>query len=899
MSNWYDMNSKDVLRQLQVDPDKGLSKDTVVNNQQKYGKNEYEKGKKDSLLKSILQQLRDVSTIILVLAAVLSFALALRSEESFLEPIVILAIVIMNVVLAISQERSAEKALEALANLNSPSCMVLRDGNQQEIATSEVVVGDIIMLKTGSLVPADARLIQSVNLQVDESSLTGESENSEKDSQLLLEGKVPIGDQQNMVFSGCLVTAGRASAVVTSTGMETQMGKIAGYLNNTQKIRTPLQKRLDKLGKAISFIAIISAIFLFMVGIVNGEDFWSMVLLGVTLAVAAVPETLALIVTLSLTRGVQNMVKKNTLIRKLPAVETLGNTSVICSDKTGTLTQNQMTVKRLYVKNGEPFPASAEFDDVKIDFLKMLSLVCNATVKFSDDGGFEIIGDPTESAIVSILTEKGIKKGELEKEYQRTAEIPFSSDRKMMTTVVKDPKGGYIVLTKGAIDRIPLKNKIQISNQLNEVHDSFAKDALRVIALGMKHIDKLPEEIVPETLEFDLEFLGFVGLIDPPRPEATKAIARAKKAGIRTVMITGDHAITAEAIAKDIGILTEYQKVMTGAELSEMSDEELFSTISDYSVYARVSPEDKIRIVEAWQENGEVVAMTGDGVNDAPALNAADVGIAMGKTGTEVAKSASDIVLTDDNFATIVDAVHEGRNVYSNTRKTIYFLLVCNLSEVAVMIIAQLRGWGMLVTPVMLLLINVIGDGIPGLNISREVSDPRIMENDPVKRDESFFSGGMLRVIIWQTVACSIVVLIGYYFGAFVPLSPAFEPSAIIGQTMGFLVIGWTSILHIFTVRSRKSIFKRTLKDNPPLSISAAAMIILFAGLVAIKPLGNIFGLTNISISHWMIVIALSIVPTIVAEIGKVVDNRRFKKEVEECKNRIVHKRKREQGDVV
>lgn len=338
------------------------------------------------------------------------------------------------------------------------------------------------------------------------------------------------------------------------------MGKIAGYLNNTQKIRTPLQKRLDKLGKAISFIAIISAIFLFMVGIVNGEDFWSMVLLGVTLAVAAVPETLALIVTLSLTRGVQNMVKKNTLIRKLPAVETLGNTSVICSDKTGTLTQNQMTVKRLYVKNGEPFPASAEFDDVKIDFLKMLSLVCNATVKFSDDGDFEIIGDPTESAIVSILTEKGIKKGELEKEYQRTAEIPFSSDRKMMTTVVKDPKGGYIVLTKGAIDRIPLKNKIQISNQLNEVHDSFAKDALRVIALGMKRIDKLPEEIVPETLEFDLEFLGFVGLIDPPRPEATKAIARAKKAGIRTVMITGDHAITAGAIAKDIGILTEYQR---------------------------------------------------------------------------------------------------------------------------------------------------------------------------------------------------------------------------------------------------------------------------------------------------------------------------------------------------
>lgn len=338
---------------------------------------------------------------------------------------------------------------------------------------------------------------------------------------------------------------------------------------------------------------------------------------------------------------------------------------------------------------------------------------------------------------------------------------------------------------------------------------------------------------------------------------------------------------------------------MTGAELSEMSDEELFSTISDYSVYARVSPEDKIRIVEAWQENGEVVAMTGDGVNDAPALNAADVGISMGKTGTEVAKSASDIVLTDDNFATIVDAVHEGRNVYSNTRKTIYFLLVCNLSEVAVMIIAQLRGWGMLVTPVMLLLINVIGDGIPGLNISREVSDPRIMENDPVKRDESFFSGGMLRAIIWQTVACSIVVLIGYYFGAFVPLSPVFEPSAIIGQTMGFLVIGWTSILHIFTVRSRKSIFKRTLKDNPPLSISAAAMIILFAGLVAIKPLGNIFGLTNISISHWMIAIVLSVVPTIVAEIGKVVDNRRFKKEVEECKNRIVHKRKREQDDVV
>ena len=870
MERWYELKKEDILKMLEVSPEKGLPQELVTEKQVKYGKNELIAQKKDGISKTIFNQLKDFSTIVLMAAAVLSFLLALRHQEGFIEPIVIISIVIMNIILAVTQEGKAERALEALAGLNSPTCVVLRDGSWQVINTVEVVPGDIIQLEAGSFIPADARLLESTSLFIDESALTGESEPSEKNAQVELTGKVPIGDQINMVFSSCLVTAGRGTAVVTATCMDTQMGLIAGFLNDTKKSKTPLQIRLDRVGKTISGIAIVSAIFLFIVGMIQGEDFWTMMLLAVSLAVAAVPETLSLIVTLSLSNGVKKMVKKNTLIRKLPAVETLGNTSIICSDKTGTLTQNKMSIKRLWIEGLEPFKDSDEFSEKQITFLKMMAMASNATIETESDGSFKFIGNPTEIAIMRLLNDKGIKKSSIEAEYAKVAEIPFSSERKMMTTILKNPDGKYIVLCKGAIDRLPLINS---ESEILEIHDSFAKDALRVIALGIRYIDELPPESDYEKLESNLQLLGIIGIIDPPRPEAIKAIETAKEAGIRSIMITGDHSATAGAIARDMGILIGDQKILTGTQLEEISDDDLHNEIQDYSVYARVSPEDKIRIVKAWQKKGEIVSMTGDGVNDAPALKAADVGIAMGKAGTEVAKNAADIVLTDDNFATIIEAVYEGRNVYANIRRVIYFLLVCNLSEIIIVLFSQLIGWGIVVTPVMLLLINVLGDGIPGLHLAKETSDPRIMSNGPISRNESFFSKGLLKVIIYQTIICSVVVLGGYYIGAFINFDPKIVPSHLVGQTLAFIILGLTSILHIFTVRSRKSIFKNTLRNNWSLVISSVAMIAVIILLAAVPSIGKLLGLTDIGSYHWIVIIILTIIPTIVAEIGKYIDN--------------------------
>lgn len=474
---------------------------------------------------------------------------------------------------------------------------------------------------------------------------------------------------------------------------------------------------------------------------------------------------------------------------------------------------------------------------------------------------------------MKLMDIKGRRKEDVTDLWPRVKEIPFSSSRKKMTTIHEDPYGGYLVLSKGALDWMPLLQDLDEKEITKEIHDSFTKEALRVIAIAQKHIDILPEEDELESIENDLKLIGLIGIIDPPRPESKTAIAAAKRAGIRTVMITGDHIATATAIAKEIGLLNDGEKVITGEQLSEMSDEELRNSIREYSVYARVTPEDKIRIVEAWQENDEVVVMTGDGVNDAPALKAADVGVAMGKNGTEVAKSAADMVLADDNFASIVDAVHEGRNVFSNIRKTIYFLLVCNISEIIIMLGAQLIGWKFPVTPVMLLLINVLGDGIPGICLAKEVSDSRIMVRKPIGRNESFFNRNLIKVIIRQTIICSAIVLVGYYLGTYTVLSDSFSPSHEIGQSMSFLILGWSSILHVFTVRSRKSIFHYRMKENMPMVYSSIAMILVFGFIVWIPWLGNIFGIEPIGFIHWIIVVGLSVLPIIVAEIGKFIDN--------------------------
>ncbi|WP_139651263.1 cation-translocating P-type ATPase [Raoultibacter phocaeensis] len=883
MKPWYSTPAKTALEELNANPDTGLTESEVRARYEQYGPNEYAKPEQDGIVKMVLTQFKDLANVILLLAGFLSLALAIREGHGYLEPIVIFAIIVMNIALAVSQERGAEKALEALQSLSNPTCYVLRDGSRVEIETASAVPGDILILRTGDFVAADARIVSSTGLFVDESSLTGESEPAEKSSAPIDEDEAPLGDQTSMVFAGCLVTAGNAIAVITATGMDTEMGRIAGFLNNSQKIQTPLQKRLNRVSRMITIVAIVSAIVLVVVGLRQGEEFWMLMLAAVSLAVAAVPETLQLIVTLSLTHSVRKMVDQHALVRKLPAVETLGNTSIICSDKTGTLTQNRMTVQRLWIPGADPFAAEDPLSDEQARFLERLALASNATIEPVEPGSedaeegkpYRIVGDATESAIIRLLIEKGIDLSELRRAWPRIGEVPFSSDRKMMSSIHECPSGGYLVITKGAFDRLPFADDgAEAAAKRTAMHDAFADDALRLIALGSAHVEKLPEDGSFEELERNLTFGGLIGLIDPPRPEAAEAIAVAKRAGIRTIMITGDHAATAGAIAHELGLIGANDKVVTGRELSAMSDETLTENIGDYSVYARVSPEDKIRIVEAWQEHDEVVAMTGDGVNDAPALKAADVGVAMGQAGTEVAKSASDIVLTDDNFATIVAAVKEGRNVFDNIRKTLYFLLVCNMSEIAIILGAQLAGWGIALTPVMLLLINVLGDGIPGLSLAREEGDDRLMCRKPIARDESFFSGGLTKVIVQQALAFAVVGLVAYYLGSFVHLPGGTAPSQEVGQTMAFLVIAFTSILHIFTVRTRRSVFRRTIRDNMTMLYSALAMIALFTLMALIPPFGAIFGILPIGPVDWLVVIVLSVVPTIVAELFKLWDNR-------------------------
>jgi len=872
-ARWYEPDIQSVLDSFQVDPAVGLSADRARELQEEIGYNALEQAKRENYFQKILRHLTDVSIIILLFAAALSFYLAFSGGKTFAAPLVILGVVVLNLFLGVTQEGRAERALEALEKMTSPNCVVVRDGVRLSIDTTELVPGDIIVLETGSIVPADARLVEAAALLSDESALTGESEPSEKNAALRLQGTALPGDQLNMVFSSCVITAGNGLAVVVATGMDTQIGHVAEILKEGKRGKTPLQKRLDSLGMVISWVAIVSAFFLFALGIGRGMAVPDMLMVAIALAVAAVPEMLALIVTLTLATSVQRMVKKNALIRKLPAVETLGNASVICSDKTGTLTLNQMSLTRLWLRGvpaagGGIFSAADDFNDAQKNLLAGFARASNATSELDEDGNRRYLGDATEVGIIRLLDGKGL--GDLVSDgYRRVAEIPFSSERKKMSVILEDTQsGGYVVLTKGALDWLPLSaESAQDLEIARQAHDEFAERALRVLALAGKRVEELPDESRIPELEADLKLFGLAGFIDPPRPEVAEAIRTAKKAGIRTVMITGDHAATAKAIAEELDIVEEGQNVLTGAELSEMSDRELSDKVRNYAVYARVSPEDKLRIVEAWQDNDAVVAMTGDGVNDAPALKMADIGIAMGITGTEVAKGASDMILTDDNFATIVSAIGEGRNVYRIVRKAIYFLFVCNLSEVAMMLFGQIAGWGIVLTPIMLLLINIVGDGIPGLRLANEAPNPALMEMKPIRRGESLFGRGLRPLLFRQTFFCTMVGLLAFYFGAFVRFGATAEPSLLIGQTMAFLVVGWSSILHIFHVRSSKSVFKTPINNNWPLALLAFGMIILFAIMIGVTPIGAVFELAELSPALWIVASGLSIIPTIMREL--------------------------------
>jgi len=865
---WFKEHTNQVIEELKTDIEQGLSQSEAEERLAEYGPNHFEEGKKETLFERILHHIIEISTIILLIAAGISAYMAIATGHGWPKVFVILAIVIINVVLGLSQESRAEKALDALKNLNAHVSTVIRDASLEHIDASGLVPGDILILNTGDMISADARLISSSSLQVEESALTGESLPVEKDHDAVIDAEAPLGDRINMVFSGCLITNGRGKAVIVKTGMNTEMGKIAGLLNSTSKLVTPLQLRLKQLSKQLSLVAILAGIVIFLVGVfVHNESTADMLLTAISLSVAAVPETLPVIVTLILGYGVQNMVKKKAIIRRIPAVETIGNTSVICSDKTGTLTKNKMVIQKIWHFKKTPTKIGRTFSEDENTLLEMLAACTNAVIKKEGDEEI-IIGDPTEAAIIRLLHDKGMSKVEIEKKYPRIHELPFDSTRKRMTTV-HQIKDGFISITKGAFDRIPVNFDDALRSKATEIHDSFAEQALRVIAVGYKKYDEMPTSLEAQYLENDITFLGIVGMIDPPRPESKKAVALAAKAGIKTVMITGDHVVTASAIAKSIGIMAEGDHAVTGTELSQMTEEELQRQIRDISVYARVSPEDKIDIVQAWQSQGEVITMTGDGVNDAPALKAADVGAAMGITGTDVSKNAADMIITDDNFATIVEAISEGRAAYGNIRKTVYFLLSVNFAEIFIMLIGIILGWGAPVIAIQLLFINVVSDGIPGFFISIEKPDKDNMDRKPLNKNAGIFAAGLGKNIAWKSTIFIIITLAGFYIGQFVKINDQLLPSYEVGVSMAFIILSWSSVINIFNVKTNQSIFKVGFLSNTPLFFGSMISLLITLLVATIPPLARTFSIVPISSTHWILAVALSMVQLIVGELQK------------------------------
>ncbi|MCL2576734.1 MAG: cation-translocating P-type ATPase [Defluviitaleaceae bacterium] len=903
---WVKENINDIIESLKTNAKLGLSESDVLTRIQKYGLNEFEEEKKETLFQKILHHLLEIPTMILIFASIIaSVAAVLNSQDGgygsatdWVKVLIILSIVIINVVLGLYQESKAEKALEALKKMNAFKTTVIRDGKKQIIEANQLVPGDIVELNTGDVITADSRLIEASSLQVDEAALTGESQPVEKDPTIEISETIPLGDRINMVYSGCLVTSGRATAVVVATAMDTEMGKIARLLNSTKKMLTPLQIRLQQLAKRISLIALLSGLVMFLVGfLLWGNDAIEMLLLAVALGVAAVPETLPIIVTMILSYGVFNIVSKKAIIRRIPAIETIGNTSVICSDKTGTLTLNQMKIQQVWHVDHEPISTKEEFNSNQKKLVGLLASCSNATIFPHDENidgkNYETetaIGDPTEIAIIRLLHQIGLDRVLAEREYPRVHELPFDSGRKRMTTVHRTEEG-YIAVTKGAFDRIPVdwKKYPELHKKAKQIHDSFAEKALRVIAISVKKFDTKPTDLSIEALECEQEFRGMVGMIDPPRPESAAAVARAKEAGIKTVMITGDHIVTAKAIAKEIGIYEEGDRAITGAELSAMSESDLISQVRGISVYARVSPEDKLRIVHAWQEHNEVIAMTGDGVNDAPALKAADVGAAMGITGTEVSKNAADMIITDDNFATIVDAISEGRTSYDNIRKTIQFLLGVNFAEIFVLLFGMLTLGVTTITALQILLINVISDGIPGFFLAFEMPEPGVMKRKPLPKNSGVFAHNVGLFITVRAITFSIITLSAFLIGSYVQIIPA-SPGDIlyvpwcgawtlealqnggnfaVGTTMAFIVLSWASSIDTFNTRTQQSIFTAGFLSNKGV-FYAVIGVVLFTFFVAVfPPLMDIFNIVPVSGIHWIIMISLALFQVVAVEILK------------------------------
>ena len=890
---WQCFNVNEVARKLRTNLKQGLSKEEAENRHNKHGPNKLEEQKKESLFVRFIKQFQDFMIIILLIAAVVSAGVSfVQGQNDYIDSIIIVAIVVLNAIMGLVQEAKAEKSLEALKDMSAPVAKVRRDGRVMTIKGTEVVPGDIVLLEAGNYVPADCRLINSSNLKVEESSLTGETVPVTKDANVLLEENTPLGDTLNMAFANTIVVNGHAEAIVTDIGMDTKVGKIAKMIITNESPETPIQKKLGEVGKTLGMGCLAICAVIFVIGVLKKIEPIEMFMTSVGLAVAAIPEGLPAIVTIMLSIGVTRMAKRNTIIRKLPAVETLGSSSVICSDKTGTLTQNKMQVTKIMDLKGE----SLAFQR---DVILELGTMC------TDVEGD--VGEATELAIVNSAKEQGKFKERLYQKWERVNDIPFDSERKMMSTIHRinlarapnqnqlesnavetllvNSESGFLTITKGAPD-VLLKHCTQYflngeiytldSNSLSKIekiNSKMAEDALRVIAVAYRAMPRLPRNIDSESIENNLTFAGLIGMIDPPREGVEEAVATCRKAGIKTVMITGDHIATAKAIAKDLGILKNQDLAITGKELDKIPQKELEKTISNYSVFARVSPEHKVRIVEAFQKTGAVVAMTGDGVNDAPALKKADIGIAMGKNGTDVAKNASDMILADDNFVTIVEAVKQGRNIFENIKKAVHFLIATNIGEIVTIFVGLLLGMKAPLLAIQLLWVNLVTDSLPAIALGLEPPDKDIMNKKPRDSKKGIFADGLWGKILVEGTMLGMLTLVAFSIGNNLY-------GLEVGRTMAFVSIAMLELVHSFNVKSEESIFKVGLFENKYL-IGAFLLGVALQVIVVMVPLfANIFSLVPLNGTQWLFTIGISILPLVIMEVQKKFNEIKFGKKV-------------------
>ena len=865
---WYTLSTKEVEKQMQTNIEFGLNEKQVEDKQNKFGLNKLEEKKKESIVIKFIKQFNDFMIIILIIASIISAVVArLEGSNDYFDSIIIIAIVVFNAIMGLVQEAKAEKSLEALKKMTAPTCRVKRNGKISTIRSEQIVPGDIVLLEAGNYVPADCRLISSSNLKIEESSLTGETVPVLKDANCMLKEKTALGDMVNMAFSTTIVVNGHGEAIVTDTGMNTKVGKIAKMIITNEAPETPIQKKLGEVGKSLGIACLGICLLIFVIGLLKKIEPIEMFMTSVGLAVAAIPEGLPAIVTIMLSIGVTKMAKKNSIIRKLPAVETLGSSSVICSDKTGTLTQNKMQVTKIANINGETN------DKEYIKWLMGMATMCTDVEISRENGKIELTGEPTEKAIVNKALDEGQNKNELYNVMKRVKDIPFDSSRKMMTTIHKMPNG-YRVITKGAPDVLLKRcNKVYDNGNVTTLdysktkliesqNNKMADEALRVLAIAYLDIPNLPSKIDTEIVEKNLIFIGLIGMIDPPREGVKEAVATCKKAGIKTVMITGDHIITAKAIAKDLGILRGSDLAVTGEELDKIPQSILQKNIMNYSVFARVTPEHKVRIVKAYQSTGAVVAMTGDGVNDAPALKNADIGIAMGKNGTDVAKNAADMVLTDDNFVTIVEAVKQGRNIFDNIKKAVHFLIATNIGEIVTIFLGLILGLKSPLLAIQLLWINLVTDSLPAIALGLEKPETDIMNKKPRDSKKGIFADGLWQRIITEGTMLGILTLVAFSVGNYLY-------DIEVGRTMAFVSLGLLELVHSFNIKSEETIFKVGLFENKYLLGAFILGALLQIVVVVIPSVAEVFKLVPLTQVQWMYTFGISILPLVIMEIQK------------------------------